>query len=192
MIRKYLFIYLIICLLVVGCATLKESDGENQTLVVASFTGEPGLILYLQEISGNETYLLQFGSNGLFNSVKIPPGSYSVSKYAIKYKGSGMIYFTGTIRTLRIEIVYGKVNNLGTIDVIHKMNEVAGGSNALALNSNYEYTKNLFSRKYGSSNWNQSDWINIKFDEPDSPGNIPPATPIDQPSQSTQVPDTST
>ena len=166
--KKYLFLYIIICLLVVGCATLKESDSENQTLVVASFTGEPGLVIYLQEISGKETYLLQFGSGGLFHSLKIPPGSYSVSKYAIKYKGSGMITFTGTIRTRRIEIVYGKVNNLGTIDVLHRMNEVAGGSDALTLNSRYEYTKSLFSGKYGSSNWNQREWVNTEFDETDS------------------------
>jgi len=167
--KKHLYLYLIICLLAIGCATLKESDSENQTLVVASFTGEPGLILYLQEISGNETYLLKFESNGLFNSVKIPPGSYSVSKYAIRYKGGGIINFTGTLRTRRFEIVSGKVNNLGTIDVLHKMNEVAGGSDAIGLNSNYEYTKNLFSGKHASSNWNQREWVNIKFDESDSP-----------------------
>jgi hypothetical protein len=47
------------------------------------------------------------------------------------------------------------------------MNEVVGGSDALGLNNNYEYTKNSFRGKYGSSNWNQREWVNTEFDETD-------------------------
>jgi len=171
--KKPSFLYILICLLMLSCVTgagskkLPEADSENQTLVVATNTSEPGLIVYLQKSSGKETYLMQFGSGGLFHSVKIPQGSYSVSKYTIK-NNNGNTVFTGTLRTRRIEIVNGKVNNLGTIDVLVRINEIEGGRDALTFNSRYDYTRNLFSNKNGSSNWNQREWINIEFDEPDS------------------------
>ena len=83
--KKCLFLYLLICLLVVGCATmassknLPEPDNENQTLVVGSTTYENGLLVYLKKISSGKTYIMQ-SVDGFFYSVQIPPGSYNLSK----------------------------------------------------------------------------------------------------------------
>ena len=186
--KKYLFLYLLICLLVISCVSLPEPDNANQTVVVgminmqhSSDTYKAGIEIYLQEFTGSKIYILRSGSGGLFYSVKIPQGTYKLTK--IFCRNSLII----TLNTPpRIEIVYGKVNNFGTINSISDKKKYR--LHQIFWDNGYDQTRNFFRETYNSSNWNEKEWINIGFQRPNSVGYTPTVASKVQPGQSTQVP----
>jgi hypothetical protein len=93
--KKYSFLYLLICLLVVGCVTLKEPDSENQTLVVGIISNEfrnygaadgitkAGITITMQELTTRKSYSMASRSGGLFYSTKISQGTYKFTSIVV-------------------------------------------------------------------------------------------------------------
>jgi hypothetical protein len=188
--KKCLFLYLLVCLLVVGCVTLKEPDSENQTLVVGMMnfqgkgfgyggqatvngTTKMGIEISLQELTSKKIYTMVSQIDGLFYSAKIPQGIYGIIRIYLKIEdSSGWAYLEQPYdnTAYRIEIVNGKVNNLG----LFNYSVEKGRSSSLNINQGYEQVRTLFRQKNGSSNWNQKEWINNGINRANSVGYTPP------------------
>jgi hypothetical protein len=160
-----------------GCASFPKADNEHQTLLIGSViqqgkgyqyystvsvngTNRMGIEVTLQELNGEKTYILRTNSNGLFYSVNIPEGSYKITRlYLRKESGSAWASIGWSISsTMRIvEIVRGKVNNLGTL----RWNCENDVSNAVTFNTGYSEVRDIFQEKNKSSNWNEKEWANV-------------------------------
>jgi len=203
--KKCVFLYLFICLLVVGCLSLPEPDSKKQTLVVGMInlqvkgvtgsvsntingTNKMGIEISLQELTGYKIYTMLSGTEGLFYSTNIPQGTYGIIQLYLKVEsssGGASLTTSYAITTHRIEIVNGKVNNLGIITLDFVSDGGSGGKSTLNYNRDYEQVRTLFRQKYSSSNWNQKEWINNGINGANS-GEY--TQPVIQSSQSTQVP----
>ena len=141
--------------------------------------------------------MMESKSEGLFYSANIPQGIYGIIKlYTKKESGSSWASLTLTASNMayKIEIVNGKVNNLGIITWDFVGN--AGGERGygtLDYNRDYIQVRNLFQEKNSSSNWNQKEWINNGINQANSsvyspPASYtPPAAPVVQPSPTRSV-----
>jgi len=157
---------LFVCLLVISCVSLPEPDSKNQTLVVgianiqdnyhpSDSSSRAGIEITLNKFSGTGGYTLVTNADGIFYSAKIPGGIYKLSE--VKYPSGNVIFILDS--PPKIEIENGKVNNLGTFTLIG----TSGVGGPLNWSSGYEQVRFLFGQKYSSSNWNQKEWINIRF-----------------------------
>jgi len=200
--KKCLFLYLLICLLVVSCVSLKEPDSKNQTLVVGMMTVQANATTYksnieiqLQELNGTKIYQLLTQANGIFFSTNIPQGSYKLDfiglpSNLLRVGDYSRDYFDDT-RTIQIEVINGKVNNLGTFFLIFPpKNNNSTTLMQYSYNREYEQVRTLFQQRNSSSNWNQKEWINKinnGINIANSGGHAPPVTPVVQSSPATSV-----
>jgi len=177
---KMSLIVICISFLVINCASFPKADSEHNTMVIGVIiqegkgykiygttsvngTNKFGIEITLMELVDGKTYTMRTRNDGLFYSVNIPEGVYKILKVYLK-KESGSSWASITWSTPddvehRIEIISGKVNNIGTI----KWDCEKEVKNIINYNREYGQAKDIFQEKYKSSNWNEKEWIDINI-----------------------------
>ena len=169
--RRALFsgiIIVFISFILNNCASLlPEPDSSNQTLVVGmvnvqyqTHTITKGVNFSLESEKGIRVYGLSSGADGLFYSTHIPPGRYKITRIRFTRPEGGDQGLNWNTSTPTIEIVQGRVNNLGIIKAVLPANATYWTHYE---NQGYEQAINLFRSRYPSSNWNQKELIYIGF-----------------------------
>jgi len=161
----------------VSCVSVPDADGNNQTLVIGEFSVQGtgyggnysswngkvtnGITITIQNTSTSETHKMSSGIDGLFFSVKIPSGSYRITRLVSPNPGgqnmvSEQINPTSRIFTVKCRIV----NNLGKINEIKTASNSNSGNYAIRieLDQGYEEVRNDFQRRNSGSNWHQKQW----------------------------------
>jgi len=171
----------IICIsfILSGCASIPEPSDEYQTLVVGIVTYQGknypsnysglngnkamGLEITIMEINNGKSYTMQTQANGFFFSYDIPEGIYRITRCYVKGPKGAFTWFTPVFSMdNRLEIVDGKVNNLGVrrweSDFV---GENRNTSNEITFHREHERVRDLFQRKNKSSGWNQREWVDL-------------------------------
>ncbi len=113
--------------------------------------------------STDEKRLIQsFGENGFFYSTKLEPGVYKIDKvyYRLTSKKARVSIWVGTSTENHVEILRGKVNNLGYIDAARDGSLRTASYDA---NKDYAETRKLFGEIYYESGWLSYDWTDVEF-----------------------------
>ncbi|MCL2210003.1 MAG: hypothetical protein FWC19_07800 [Treponema sp.] len=165
-------------LLFFNCVSYLSAANYNPTVVVGTIvnnsTGYPfcncgnmsvnginkhGIKITIQEKSSKKIFTLVSESDGLFFSVNIPKGIYTLDKIYLKKTYNTCWYeVSWSCGICAFEVLDGKVNNLGTI----KWNCEHKKRSHISYNMGYEEAMNIFMTRY-SSICREREWINTNI-----------------------------
>ena len=195
------FCVLIISALVYSCVSLPEPSEEKNTLVVGIIaikgqkypgdwqmngTHKSNIRITLQNLSNYNVYEIKSKYNGLYFLYDVPEGEYRISYLFYKNSRGATNFFNPSYNNENKFIVKnGMVNNFGIQNweskFLNQKSRTYWSDNKLVINREYMPVKELFQKRYSSSNWNEKEWINNGINAPNSSVYVPPVVPKIEP-----------
>ena len=169
--RIYSFLAKLSLCFLICCKSVPISTERNPTLLVGeivflgnnyssnngiSFNGvtTSGIDIVLKNTITNEIFRFSSDENGLFY-INLQEGKYLIDELYLKkerHDGAWASIYTNPSQKA-LEIERGKVNNVGIINwsYVDRKHKIVQTDDSVTV-------KNLFSKQYPTSNWNQKEW----------------------------------
>ena len=176
---KISFFIIYLSFLFLSCASFPKADNKHDTMLIGVIiqqgknfkiygsgsvngTNKVGIEFSLRSLTSGKIYTMKTWTEGIFHSEKIPEGIYKINRIYFR-KGVGISWIPKD-NEYKIEIISGKVNNLGIIKWESEVNEKnLYVKNTIYFNRDYEQAKDIFKEQNKSSDWNEKDWIDTKI-----------------------------
>jgi hypothetical protein len=150
---------------VIGKLVLDATNDNSNHKIHLDGTYTKGMTITIKNLSTNKEYTMSANSDGYFNTDKIVPGDYEISKIEIVVL-SGPNHRDQYVTFNRGERFFtinaNKVNNLG---LIHWEYDGDLASHHIQLNNSYDEVMNIYSQNNSNSQFAPGDFVNIDFHE---------------------------